>query len=64
MIDFESPNKAINSSSIFEIGHAKKFLIELRTFLKTNIPKFQEIISSAEAFTEEVEALPKVVIQK
>ena len=47
-----------------EIGQVKKFLIELRTYLKTNKPRFQEIISSTKIFNEEAEALLKDVIQE
>ncbi|XP_050267424.1 ATP synthase subunit alpha, chloroplastic-like [Quercus robur] len=47
-----------------EIGQVKKFLVELRTYLKMNKPQFQEIISSTKIFNEEVEALLKDVIQE
>ncbi|GMY39423.1 ATP synthase CF1 alpha subunit [Fagus crenata] len=47
-----------------EIGQVKKFLVELRTYLKTNKPQFQEIISSSKIFTEEAEALLKEAIQE
>ncbi|KAJ8746981.1 hypothetical protein K2173_014562 (mitochondrion) [Erythroxylum novogranatense] len=40
-----------------EIGQVMTFLVELRTYLKTNKPLFQEIISSTKIFTEEAEAL-------
>ncbi|KAH1064033.1 hypothetical protein J1N35_029020 [Gossypium stocksii] len=46
-----------------EIGQVKKFLIELHTYLKTNKPQFQEIISSTKTFTEEAETLLKDAIQ-
>ncbi|KAK2643627.1 hypothetical protein Ddye_025390 [Dipteronia dyeriana] len=45
-----------------EIGRVKKFLGELRTYFKTNKPKFQEIISSTKTFTEEAEALLKEAV--
>ncbi|KAL8201081.1 hypothetical protein R6Q57_012420 [Mikania cordata] len=47
-----------------EIGHVRKFLVELRTYLKTNKPQFQEIISSTKIFTEEAEAILKEAIQE
>ncbi|KAM3398285.1 hypothetical protein P3S68_001800 [Capsicum galapagoense] len=47
-----------------EVGQVRKFLIELRTYLKTNKPQFQEIISSTKKFTEEAEALLKEAIQE
>ena len=47
-----------------EIGQVRKFLGELRTYLKTNKPQFQEIISSTKTFTEEAEALLKEAIQE
>nr|ANI86462.1 ATP synthase CF1 alpha subunit [Chaenomeles speciosa] len=47
-----------------EIGQVRKFLVELRTYLKTNKPKFQEIISSTKTFTDEAEALLKEAIQE
>ncbi|KAJ0030651.1 hypothetical protein Pint_12353 [Pistacia integerrima] len=47
-----------------EIGQVRKFLVELRTYLKTNKPQFQEIISSTKTFTEEAEALLKEAIQE
>ncbi|XP_062016530.1 ATP synthase subunit alpha, chloroplastic [Rosa rugosa] len=46
-----------------EIGQVRKFLVELRTYLKTNKPQFQEIISSTKTFTEEAETLLKEAIQ-
>ncbi|KAG8485776.1 hypothetical protein CXB51_019185 [Gossypium anomalum] len=45
-----------------EIGQVRKFLVELRTYFKTNKPQFQEIISSIKAFTEEAETLLKDTI--
>ncbi|KAL8469794.1 hypothetical protein ACS0TY_032596 [Phlomoides rotata] len=42
----------------------RKFIVELRNYLKTNKPKFQEIISSTKIFTEEAEALLKEAIQE
>ncbi|CAK9188157.1 unnamed protein product [Ilex paraguariensis] len=47
-----------------EIGQVRKFLVELRTYLKSNKPQFQEIISSTKTFTEEAEALLKEAIQE
>nr|DAD29483.1 TPA_asm: hypothetical protein HUJ06_030951 [Nelumbo nucifera] len=47
-----------------EIGQVKKFLVQLRTYLKTNKPQFQEIISSTKTFTQEAEALFKEVIRE
>ncbi|KAB1215421.1 ATP synthase subunit alpha, chloroplastic [Morella rubra] len=47
-----------------EIGQVKKFLVELRSYLKTNKPQFQEIISSTKTFTEEAEVLLKEAIQE
>nr|KJB23708.1 hypothetical protein B456_004G111300 [Gossypium raimondii] len=46
-----------------EIGQARKFLVELRTYLKINKPQFQEIISFTKTFTEEAETLLKDAIQ-
>ena len=45
-----------------EIGQVKKFLVQLRTYLKTNKPQLQEIISSTKTFTEQAEALLKEAI--
>ncbi|MBX4420926.1 hypothetical protein K4H00_23255, partial [Mycobacterium tuberculosis] len=36
-----------------EIGQVRKFLVELRAYLKTNKPQFKEIISSTKTFTGE-----------
>ncbi|KAL3651977.1 hypothetical protein CASFOL_001658 [Castilleja foliolosa] len=47
-----------------EIGQVRKFLVELRTYLKNNKPQFQEIISSTKIFTEEAESLLKEAIQE
>ncbi|KAF5950519.1 hypothetical protein HYC85_012512 [Camellia sinensis] len=47
-----------------EIGQVRKFLVELRIYLKNNKPQFQEILSSTKTFTEEVEALLKEAIQE
>ncbi|KAH7571662.1 hypothetical protein JRO89_XS04G0113300 [Xanthoceras sorbifolium] len=47
-----------------EIGQVRKFLVELRTYLKTNKPQFQEIMSSTKTFPEEAEALLKEAIQE
>ncbi|KAL6312173.1 hypothetical protein AAG906_021982 [Vitis piasezkii] len=47
-----------------EIGQVRKFLAELRNYLKTNKPQFQEIISSTKTFTEEAETLLKETIQE
>jgi len=46
-----------------EIGQVRKFLVELRNYLKTNKPQFQEIISSNKTFTDEAEALLKEAIK-
>nr|GLL25483.1 ATP synthase CF1 alpha subunit [Ipomoea trifida] len=46
-----------------ELGQVKKFIVELRTYLKTNKPRFEEIISSTKIFTEEAEALLKEAIR-
>ena len=47
-----------------EIGQVKKFLVQLRTYLKKNKPQFQEIISSTKTFTEQAEALLREAIQE
>ena len=47
-----------------EIGQVSAFLVDLRTYLKDNKPRFQEIISSTKTFTEEAEALLKEAIQE
>jgi F-type H+-transporting ATPase subunit alpha len=47
-----------------ELGQVKKFLVQLRTYLKKNKPEFQEIISSTKTFTEEAEALLKEAIKE
>ena len=47
-----------------EIQQVRKFLVELRAYLKTNKPKFNEIISSTKTFTTEAEALLKEAIQE
>ncbi|KAF5755352.1 ATP synthase subunit alpha [Helianthus annuus] len=47
-----------------EVGQVRKFLVELRTYLKTNKPQFQEIISSTKIFTEEAGAILKEAIQE
>ena len=47
-----------------EIGQVKKFLVELRTYIKTNKPQFEEIISSTQTFTSEAETLLKEAIQE
>ena len=47
-----------------EIEQVRKFLVELRTYVKTNKPQFQEIISSIKTFTPKVEALLKEAIQE
>ncbi|GJT02433.1 ATP synthase CF1 alpha subunit [Tanacetum coccineum] len=47
-----------------EVGQVRKFLVELRTYLKTNKPQFQEIISSTKTFTEDAEAILKEAIQE
>ncbi|GKA20781.1 ATP synthase CF1 alpha subunit [Tanacetum coccineum] len=47
-----------------EVGQVRKFLVELRTYLKTNKPQFREIISSTKTFTEDTEAILKDVIKE
>ncbi|KAL2898538.1 ATP synthase subunit alpha chloroplastic [Bienertia sinuspersici] len=47
-----------------ELEQVRKYLVELRTYVKTNKPEFQEILSSTKAFTEEAEALLKEAIQE
>ena len=42
-----------------EMGQVNKFLAQLRNYLKTNKPQFQETISYTKTFTEEAEALLK-----
>ncbi|CAI8615769.1 unnamed protein product [Vicia faba] len=44
--------------------NVRKFLLELRAYLKTNKPKFNEIISSTKTFTREAEAILKEAIQE
>ena len=45
-----------------EIEQVRKFLVELRTWVKTNKPQFQEIISATKTFTPQAEALLKEAI--
>ncbi|KAL2934581.1 ATP synthase subunit alpha chloroplastic [Bienertia sinuspersici] len=47
-----------------QLEQVRKYLVELRTYVKTNKPEFQEILSSTKAFTEEAEALLKEAIQE
>lgn len=47
-----------------EIGQVKKFLVQLRTYLKKSKPRLQEIISSTKTFTEEAETLLKEAIRE
>ena len=47
-----------------EIEQVRNFFVELRTYIKTNKPQFQEIISSTKTFTPEAEALLKEAIQE
>lgn len=47
-----------------EIEQVRKFLVELRAYLKTNKPKFNEIICSTKTFTGEAETLLKEAIQE
>nr|YP_010392290.1 ATPase alpha subunit [Campanula pallida]UPX07898.1 ATPase alpha subunit [Campanula pallida] len=47
-----------------EIGQVNQFLDKLRKYLKEEKPKFQEIISSTQIFTEEAEDILKKAIQK
>ncbi|KAL7119976.1 hypothetical protein ACP275_02G094500 [Erythranthe tilingii] len=56
MIIYTGTNGYLDS---LEIGQVRKLLVELRTYLKTNKPQFQEIISSTKIFTEEAEFLLK-----
>ncbi|RZC81131.1 hypothetical protein C5167_043704 [Papaver somniferum] len=47
-----------------EIDQVKKFLVQLRTYLKTNKPQLQEIISSTKKFPEDAEVLLKEAIKE
>ncbi|KAL4194886.1 hypothetical protein AMTRI_Chr05g61760 [Amborella trichopoda] len=47
-----------------EIGQVKKFLAQLRTYLRTNKPQFQKIISSTWTFFEEAKVILKKAIQE
>ncbi|CAL5182734.1 unnamed protein product [Lathyrus oleraceus] len=47
-----------------EIAQVRKFIVELRAYLKTKKPKFNEIISSTKTFTGEAEAILKEAIQE
>lgn len=47
-----------------EIAEVRKFLVELRAYLKTKKPKLNKIISSTKTFTGEAEAILKEVIQE
>jgi F-type H+-transporting ATPase subunit alpha len=47
-----------------EIGQVRKFLVQLRTYLKTNKPQFQEIIASTKTLTAEAESFLKEGIQE
>ncbi|XP_058783556.1 ATP synthase subunit alpha, chloroplastic-like [Vicia villosa] len=47
-----------------EIEHTSKFIVELQDYLKTNKPKFNEIIYSTKTFTGEAEAILKEAIQE
>nr|YP_010977016.1 ATP synthase CF1 alpha subunit [Zantedeschia elliottiana]WNZ34167.1 ATP synthase CF1 alpha subunit [Zantedeschia elliottiana] len=47
-----------------EVVQVQGFIAKLRKYLKRNKPRFQEIISSTETFTEEAEALLKEAIQE
>ncbi|KAI3875901.1 hypothetical protein MKX03_024721 [Papaver bracteatum] len=49
---------------LLEIDQVKKFLFQLRTYLKTNKPQLQEIISSTKKFPEEAEVLLKEAIKE
>ena len=44
---------------LLELEQVRKYLVELRTYVKTNKPELQEIISSTKTSTEEAEALLK-----
>nr|YP_009131143.1 ATP synthase CF1 alpha subunit [Erodium absinthoides]YP_009131200.1 ATP synthase CF1 alpha subunit [Erodium absinthoides]YP_009138243.1 ATP synthase CF1 alpha subunit [Erodium chrysanthum]YP_009138265.1 ATP synthase CF1 alpha subunit [Erodium chrysanthum]ACH47711.1 ATP synthase CF1 alpha subunit [Erodium chrysanthum]AIA26356.1 ATP synthase CF1 alpha subunit [Erodium absinthoides]AIA26413.1 ATP synthase CF1 alpha subunit [Erodium absinthoides]AIA81376.1 ATP synthase CF1 alpha subunit [Erod len=47
-----------------EVGQVRPFLGNLRDYLKSQKPQFQEIISSTKTFTEEAETLLKEAIQE
>ncbi|KAI5401180.1 hypothetical protein KIW84_065866 [Lathyrus oleraceus] len=47
-----------------EIAQVRKFIVELRAYLKTKKPKFNEIISSTKTFTGEAEVILKEAIQE
>jgi len=47
-----------------EIWQVRDFLDKLRTYVKTNKPQFQEILSSTKIFTEEAKALSKDAIRE
>lgn len=47
-----------------EITQVRKFLVELRAYLKTKRPKFNESISSTKIFTGEAEAIFNEAIQE
>nr|CZF91301.1 ATPase alpha subunit [Arabidopsis lyrata subsp. petraea]CZF91726.1 ATPase alpha subunit [Arabidopsis lyrata subsp. petraea] len=47
-----------------EIGQVRKFLVQLRTYLKTNKPQFEEIIASTKILTAEAESFLKEGIQE
>ncbi|TYG94649.1 hypothetical protein ES288_A11G205100v1 [Gossypium darwinii] len=59
----QSQSAPLTVAEQIKIGQVRKFLVELRTYLKTNKPQFQEIISSTKTFTEEAETLLKDAIQ-
>ena len=48
---------------LLEIRQVRKFLVELRAYLKKNKPQFKEIISSTKTFPREAEVLLKEAIQ-
>ncbi|KAG4951912.1 hypothetical protein JHK85_045779 [Glycine max] len=49
---------------LLEIRQVRKFLVELRAYLKKNKPQFKEIISSTKTFPREAEVLLKEAIQE
>ncbi|KAF6168581.1 hypothetical protein GIB67_005193 [Kingdonia uniflora] len=58
---YTETNKYLDS---LEVSQVNKFLGQLRTYLKTNKPQFQEIISSIKTFTEEAGILLKEAIEE
>ncbi|RZC66562.1 hypothetical protein C5167_010254 [Papaver somniferum] len=56
--------KQAQSAPLTMEEQVKKFLAQLRTYLKTNKPQLQEIISSTKKFPEEAEVLLKEAIKE